>query len=354
MRRAFVTGVSGTELTAGELVFIADTRPWGLILFARNVANPEQVAALVGAFRAAVGDARAPVLVDQEGGRVQRLRQPFWSDFPPASAIGRLHAENPALGVRAAYLKARLIGEDLARLGIDVVCAPALDLGLPHSHPVIGERAFAADPGVVATLGRATVEGFLDAGVLPVMKHLPGHGRGMVDSHLELPVVTTPRAELEATDFAAFRPLADCPIGMTAHIQFTDLDATRPATQSATVVAEIVRGHIGFDGLLLSDDLGMKALGEDFKTRTARTLEAGVDVALHCSGDMGEMVQVAAGTPPLAGAAARRAETALAARRPPKPFDREQAQSALSEALAQVGLASTFAPARGSAWSRHP
>lgn len=344
-RRAFIIGVSGLALTADEIAFIADARPWGLILFARNIAEPEQVARLVAAFRTVLGDGDAPVLIDQEGGRVQRLRQPYWADYPPANLIGHLFAMDPEAGRRAAYLKARLIGADLAEIGISVDCAPTLDLAVEGAHQIIGERALAAEPGPIITLAEAAMRGFAEAGVLPVVKHMPGHGRGLVDSHLDLPVVATSRAELEETDFAPFRALADAPLGMSAHIIYSAIDPDNTATLSRTVIGDVIRGSIGFKGVLMTDDLGMKALPGSFREKTERAIAAGVDLALHCSGAMPEMIDVALGAPLLEGAAAERCAAALARRRTAETrVDRRGAEAELATLIARID-ADAFRPA---------
>jgi beta-N-acetylhexosaminidase len=346
-RRAFITGVSGPTLTIDEIAFLADARPWGLILFARNIGDREQIIRLIEGFRDAVHDGDAPVLIDQEGGRVQRLRLPRWSEYPAARVIGALYRRDRESGQRAAYLTARLIGDDLLRLGITVDCAPVLDLAIDGAHPVIGERAFGAEPDTVVDLATAAVEGFRDAGVLPVIKHLPGHGRGTVDSHFDLPRVSTSRTELERLDFAPFRAFRRAELGMTAHIIYEAIDPDHPATESAAVIQDVIRGTIGFTGALMTDDLGMKALSGSYAERTRRALTAGADLALHCSGVMAEMVEVAAAVPMLAGDAAERCEAALRARRhAPKAFDRGAAEADLTDLLAVIDAADTFRPAR--------
>jgi beta-N-acetylhexosaminidase len=312
--KAAIFGCAGKRLTDHERAFFAANNPFGFILFARNVETPDQVRALVEALRESVGRADAPVLIDQEGGRVQRLRPPHWRAAPAAGRIADLAERDGDAACEAVWLNARLIGGELAALGIDVDCAPVCDVPVAGSHDVIGDRAYGTDPGRVATLARAAALGLIDAGVLPVIKHIPGHGRAGADSHLELPVVDTPRAALETTDFVPFRALADMPWGMTAHVRYTALDPQRPATLSPTIIREVIRGAIGFDGLLLTDDLSMKALGGSFAERTTLALEAGCDVALHCNGDMGEMEGVAAAAPPLSDAARTRIARAAALR----------------------------------------
>src|SRR5690242_7251889 len=238
---AFITGISGLELTASERDFIRAERPWGFILFKRNVDTPDQVARLVGEMREAVGEADAPVLIDQEGGRVQRLGPPHWPVYPPGAVFSSLYDRDPALGLKAARLSNRLIAADLADLGISVDCLPLADVPVAGADNVIGNRAYGTEPGKVAAIARAVTEGLEQGGILPVLKHIPGHGRATADSHFRLPTVDTPREELERTDFAAFQPLADLPMAMTAHVVFSALDPAQPATTSATIVRSEVR-----------------------------------------------------------------------------------------------------------------
>jgi beta-N-acetylhexosaminidase len=310
--KAVIFGCAGTALTDAERAFFAAKNPFGFILFARNVATPDQVRSLIASFRDAVGRPDAPVLIDQEGGRVARLKPPHWRAAPAGARIGALADVDAAC--EAAWLNARLIGAELRELGIDVDCAPVADVPVAGAHDVIGDRAYGTDPGRVATIARAVALGFIDAGVLPVIKHMPGHGRAHVDSHFDLPVVDTPREVLAKTDFVPFRALADMPWGMTAHVLFTALDAKRPATTSPTIIRDIIRGEIGFGGLLLTDDLSMKALGGSVAERAQAALAAGCDVALHCNGDMAEMEGIAAVVPPLTDAARARIERANATR----------------------------------------
>jgi beta-N-acetylhexosaminidase len=311
MSLAFVTGLKGTVLSVEERAFLAEAAPWGLILFRRNVENPEQMRRLTGDFRDAVGW-QAPVLIDQEGGRVQRLTTPHWRKYPS----GRRLAGAATLAGDAKLIEdvAHLIGDDLATVGIDVDCAPCLDIATPDMTPAIGDRSYGEQPDLVTAAGRAFANGLIAAGVLPVIKHVPGHGRARVDSHHELPVVDADLESLVATDFAPFVALADLPAAMTAHLVYPAIDAERPATQSSLVIERIIRDRIGFDGLLFSDDLSMNALKGTLAERARATLAAGCDIALHCSGDMSEMVAVAAETPVLAGKAAARAERALKGR----------------------------------------
>ncbi|TCU77108.1 beta-N-acetylhexosaminidase [Bradyrhizobium sp. R2.2-H] len=338
--RAFITGVSGTELTAAEREFIRAERPWGFILFKRNVATPAQVAALVAELRAIANAPDAPVLIDQEGGRVQRLGPPHWPVYPPGAVFSNLYDTDSALGLAAARLSARLIAADLADLGITVDCLPLADVPVPGADAVIGNRAYGTEPGKVAAIARAVTEGLEQGGVLPVLKHIPGHGRATADTHFKLPTVDTPRDELERTDFAAFKPLADLPMAMTAHVVFSAVDPAHPATTSATMIADVIRGAIGFQGLLMSDDVSMNALSGNIAERTRAIFAAGCDVALHCNGNIEEMRDVARQTPELSGRALERAKAALAARKPPQPLDRAAARAELDALIARANTAS--------------
>ncbi|MEX2644328.1 MAG: beta-N-acetylhexosaminidase [Acetobacterales bacterium] len=334
---AAIFGCIGTTLTDEEEAFFAETDPLGFILFARNCRNPAQVAALVGALRQTVDRPDAPVLIDQEGGRVARLRPPNWYGAPPAAVFGALAESGPDAAAEAARLNARLIAADLAALGIDVDCAPVLDVPVAGAHDIIGDRAFCRSPEAVAMLGRAACEGFLDGGVLPVIKHVPGHGRARSDSHLDLPVVEASLDELRSADFLPFRALADMPLAMTAHVVYTALDPDRPATLSPRVIADVIRGEIGFSGVLISDDIGMGALGGPFDMRAAAALDAGCDVVLHCSGRLDEMREVAGGLRPLDSTPARRMAERGAV---PPGFDRARAAERLSALLAQAPVSS--------------
>jgi beta-N-acetylhexosaminidase len=308
MTAAAIFGCAGLRLSPDERAFFRDVDPLGFILFARNIATPAQVRTLTDELRLCVGRADAPVLIDQEGGRVARLRPPQWRAAPPAAAFGALYARDPAAAIEAARLNARLIAAELAPLGIDVDCAPVLDLAVAGAHAIIGDRAFAVEPPTIATLGRAQAVGLLQGGVIPVMKHLPGHGRATADSHLELPSVDASRGELEASDFAPFRALADLPWAMTAHVLYRALSGNQPATTSETVVREVIRGHIGFDGLLITDDLSMRALDGSYAERTRASLAAGCDVVLHCNGEMDQMREVADAVAPLTSQAGARVQ----------------------------------------------
>ncbi len=310
MVRAFVCGCAGLALDQVERAFLAEAQPWGLILFRRNVSSPEQLQGLTAAFRDTVGRPDAPVLVDQEGGRVQRLAPPLWTRYPAASAYAGVYATDPEAGKRMARLGGELMARDLATCGITIDCAPVLDVPVEGSSTVIGDRAFGRDPETVAALARSFAEGLIAGGVLPVVKHCPGHGRAEVDSHLELPVVVASRAELDR-DFAPFRALADLPMAMTAHVTYRVLDPDQPATTSRLVIERVIRGEIGFDGLLLSDDLSMEALRGSLHERAAAASMAGCDILLHCNGDLQEARAVAAAAPALDGRAATRAAAAL-------------------------------------------
>ncbi|MDP1866203.1 MAG: beta-N-acetylhexosaminidase [Bradyrhizobium sp.] len=338
--RAFITGVSGLELSAEEREFIQSERPWGFILFKRNIATPAQVTQLVGELRKAVGEADAPVLIDQEGGRVQRLGPPHWPIYPPGAVFDALYNIDRAAGLSAARLSARLIAADLLDLGITVDCLPLADLPVPGADAVIGNRAYGTEPGKVAAIARAVTEGLEQGGVLPVLKHIPGHGRATADTHFRLPEVDTPKAELERSDFAAFQPLADLPMAMTAHVVFSALDPAHPATTSATIIEQVIRGVIGFQGLLMSDDVSMNALAGTIAERTRAIVTAGCDMVLHCNGNLDEMREVARETPELSGKALDRAKLALASRKAAQPFDRQAARAELDALINRAGILS--------------
>ena len=333
MARAFVCGCLGLTLSAEEKAFLKEADPLGVILFARNIDHPDQVRALTSEIRAALGRDDAMVLVDQEGGRVQRLGSPHWRRYPAAMRLASM-ASDAAEGIR---LAARLIAHDLAAVGIDVDCMPVLDVPVEGAHDIIGDRAYGRDPSTVARLGRAAAEGMLEGGVLAVMKHVPGHGRARADSHVALPVVEAPREALEAWDFEPFRRNRDLPAAMTAHVVYTALDPDRPATVSPVVIHDVVRGLIGFDGLLFSDDLSMRALRGTFREKAEGLFAAGVDVALHCNGDRSEAEAVAASAPELAGEAARRVGAARAAMSATvSRFDPVDAAASLDRMLATI------------------
>ena len=334
MRTRAIYGCGGRTLSTAERDFFRDARPWGFILFARNIEDPDQVRALVASLRETVGDARAPVLIDQEGGRVARLGPPHWHARAPAARFGAAYGRNAETAREATYLNARLIAHDLAELGINVDCLPVLDVPVAGAHDVIGDRAFAADPATIIDLGRAQIEGLMEGGVLPVMKHIPGHGRAGADSHLALPRVAAAAEELSASDFVTFRSLNTCPMAMTAHVVYEAIDPQRPATTSPKVVRQVIRGEIGFDGLLMSDDLSMQALDGPLSVRAKAAQFAGCDLVLHCNGDLEEMKQVAAEAKELSGEAARRSSHALAHLDGAlDPFDATGAEARLAELL---------------------
>jgi len=331
---AVVFGCAGPRLGDDERRFFRDADPLGFILFERNCAAPDQVCALVGELRAAVGRDDAPVLIDQEGGRVVRLKPPHWRPLPAAARLAHVYQCDAARGVAAARLNARLIAAELHSLGITVDCAPVLDIPVFGSHPVIGDRALGTAPAAVAELGRAFCDGLLAGCVLPVIKHIPGHGRATVDSHHGLPTVAIGVAELERTDFAPFRALADMPVAMIAHVLYTALDPRHVGTVSADVICAAVRGAIGFDGLLVSDDLSMAALPGGLGERTAAALVAGCDVVLHCNADPEEMRVVAAAARPLTARALERLDRAQAMRAAPPAFDAAAGVAELERLLA--------------------
>ncbi len=334
MRTALITGLAGPGLAPAERAYLASVRPAGIILFARNLDSHAQIRRLVADAREAVGADDLLVLIDQEGGRVQRIRPPLGRALPAAAAYGALYQRDAADACRIAFAAARLMAADLTALGINTDCAPVLDVPVPGAHDIIGDRAYGRSVLQVVALGRAVAEGLIAGGVVPVIKHIPGHGRATADSHLGLPVVGTPHAELSRTDFATFKALADMPAAMTAHVVFSDLDAAAPASTSKGITDRVIRGEIGFGGLLMSDDLGMKALGGPMRARAEAVIAAGSDVALHCSGDLAEMEAAAAGCPRLSGLPERRWRSCLAVSRHAEAFDLAAAEVAISTALA--------------------
>jgi beta-N-acetylhexosaminidase len=338
--RAFITGLAGTAITPEERAFLQESQPWGLILFKRNIETAAQIFALTTNFREIVGRPDAPVLIDQEGGRVQRMGPPHWPSYPPGAAYGRLYDRDAAKGLAAAQLGGRLIAEDLIGVGITVDCLPVADVPVAGADAVIGDRAYGHTPEKVSALAGAAAAGLAAGGVLPVLKHIPGHGRATADSHAALPVVHATAAELEATDFAAFRPLADLPLAMTAHVVFSAIDPLSPATTSAKMIQQVIRDGIGFQGLLMSDDVSMGALSGTLRERTRAALAAGCDVALHCNGRLDEMRAVAAESPVLAGEAGRRAEAALAARHAPQEIDLVAAREKFAALMAEAAVTS--------------
>lgn len=334
--KAFITGVEGTSLSADERYFIDHEHPWGLILFARNIEDPRQVHRLVDEFRDTVGRGDAPVLIDQEGGRVQRLRPPHWQDYASAETLGKLWQHNRELGAEIIHAHSRLIAHDLLSLGINVDCLPCLDVPVPGGHDVIGDRAYATDPQDVAIMGRIACDGLEAGGVLPVIKHIPGHGRAGADSHKELPEVYASHAELSGSDFIPFAALSDMPMAMTAHVRYHDLDPESPATISSRVISDIIRGEIGFGGLLMSDDLSMQALGGDFAQRTEACFKAGCDLVLHCNGVMAEMEEIASVCPVLEGERLERADAVMARFGEPREIDVDALRTRYREILEPV------------------
>jgi beta-N-acetylhexosaminidase len=342
MKRAFMIGVSGFALTQEEKDFIRSAKPAGLILFARNVSAHEQLRALIRSFHETLNEPDALVLIDQEGGRVQRLRPPLSPNYPSAEAIGGIYLKDKKKGARAAWLTGRLIANDLFSHNIDVDCDPVLDLRVPGAHDIIGNRSYGNSVEIVVALGAAKMDGLMAGGVLPVIKHMPGHGRAHADSHLELPRVETGHAELSKTDFATFKALHRAPFGMSAHVVYEDIDSAMPATTSKKLVQDIIRAEIGFDGALMTDDLGMKALSGSFADRAKRSLEAGCDIVLHCSGILDEMRDVAQAVPELSGKSLARYEAALKMRRKPESLNRREAETELKSLLAEAGAESSF------------
>jgi beta-N-acetylhexosaminidase len=333
--KALITGCSGPELTTDERSFLGDVRPCGLILFARNCISPDQIQNLVASARESAGDDLL-VLVDQEGGRVQRMGPPHWRTYPPARAFAHLYRNEPELALDAAHAVTRLMAADLHEVGITVDCAPVLDVPAPGAHEIIGDRAYGDTPETIIALARVVADAFLEGGVLPVIKHMPGHGRARSDSHKDLPVIDASVEELEETDFKPFVALSDLPLAMTAHVVLKALDEDAPASVSALIMREVIRKRIGFDGLVMSDDLDMAALSGSPAERAEGVIAAGCDVALHCSGKIEDMVQVAAAVPELSGKALARFEGALGELKTPEPFDEEQALVLLEKVQAAM------------------
>ncbi len=306
--KAMILGCSGLTLTQEEIALYKAEQPWGFILFGRNIGDAQQITDLVASMREAVGRPDAPVLIDQEGGRVQRIRPPILQSYPNAQALGAIYLRDREQGLRAAWLMSRLHAFDLMRFGINVDCLPVLDVPVEGASNVIGNRAYGFDPKMVSEMGQAAADGLKAGGMLPVMKHIPGHGRGMVDSHHELPVVDVPLDDLDEHDFVPFRALNKELMGMSAHLVFNAIDPERPATTSRKVIDEIIRGRIGFDGLLMSDDSSMNALKGTLGERAANIVAGGCDIVLHCNGVMSEMLQVVKEVPPLTGRSLERAK----------------------------------------------
>jgi beta-N-acetylhexosaminidase len=343
--RACILSVSGTRLTADEGKLLADANPFGLIFMGRSCADPAQVRALVDQVHEATGR-NTLIFIDQEGGRVRRLRPPNWPDFPAAGVFAELYKRDREAGLEACWLGHRLIAAELEPMGLHADCAPVADLRQPEAHQIVGDRAFGESVEQVAALCRAALEGLAAGGVAGVIKHLPGHGRALADTHESLPTVSASRGELSATDFACFKALHDAPMAMTAHIAYSALDGSTPATHSAKIIAEIIRGEIGFDGLLMTDDMGMKALGGTLAERGTRAIAAGCDMLLHCSGFLkepaailAEMAEVASVAPVLSGEALRRAIDAEQATTQLGPFDVEEGWARFRKLMSGAGTA---------------
>lgn len=306
--RACILGIGGTELSNWEKGFFREADPYGFILFARNVEDHNQIRTLTDQLRDVVGKNNVPILVDQEGGRVMRLKPPHWRKIPAAGVFGELVDKSPEDAREAAYINARLMAMDLREAGFNTTCAPVLDLRFPGMSDVVGDRSYGADVARVVVLASAVAAGLLDGGIAPVIKHIPGHGRAAVDSHKDLPIVGATRAELSELDFAPFRQMKDVMAAMSAHLLFTAIDDQRSGTVSATIINDVIRGDIGFENLLISDDLSMEALGGSIASRTHECLSAGCDIALHCNGKRTEMEEVVSMTPLLSGAALLRSQ----------------------------------------------
>ena len=337
MAGAALYGFSGEALTADEKAFFRDADPWGFILFKRNVDRPNQVRALTDSLRDLLGR-DVPVFIDQEGGRVQRFQPPVWRAAPPAARFGGLWDREPELALEAVRLNHRLLAAELIACGVDADFAPCLDLAVEGAHDVIGDRAFHSDPGAVAQMGDAAIAGLQEQGVLGVVKHIPGHGRTLVDSHFDLPVVEAEEDLLRESDFRAFQGLSGVTMAMTAHLVFTAIDPDDPVTLSREGVQRIIRGLIGFDGLLMTDDLSMKALRGPIRQSGERALYAGCDLLMHCNADMAEMIEIAHAAPRLDGKALERAEAALSQRRPPAEFDFAAGEARLANLFKEAGL----------------
>lgn len=337
--KAMILGCHGRSLSREEIRFFRGECPWGFILFARNIAEPEQIRDLVAEMRDCVNRPDAPVFIDQEGGRVQRIRPPLAPNYPAGEALGAIWQKDHEAGERAAWLLARLHAFDLLSYGITADCIPVLDIPVEGASDVIGARAYGRTPEAVTALGRATAEGLMSGGVLPVMKHVPGHGRASADTHFELPVVDAKLGDLQRYDFVPFRELAHLPMAMTAHVIFSAVDPDNPATISGRVIEEVIRGEIGFDGLLMSDDVSMKALSGDFPSKAAAILAAGCDIVLHCNGEMEEMAGVASRTGALEGTSLERARRALASAGARDEADEAEARAEFATYFRETAIA---------------
>ena len=327
--KAFITGLAGPVLLAGERDFLRDARPCGVIFFDRNIENPQQLRRLVDDYLQAVGVGPQLVLIDQEGGRIQRMRAPHWRKWPAAARYGELYAKEPTAAVLAAQSVYRMMCEELVDVGVNVNCVPLLDVPVAGAHDIIGDRAFGGSLEAIIDLGRGVAKGCLAGGVLPVIKHIPGHGRATADSHVNLPMIDASLEQLQQHDFQTFRALNDLPLGMTGHLLMTALDPVHNVSVSKKIIDDVIRGWIGFDGLLMSDDLSMKALSGSIGERAEGVLAAGCDVALYCKGVFGEMQAGAEAAPELQGGAKRRFDAAVELIRPPEDYDRAEAEALL-------------------------
>ena len=329
--KAFITGVAGEQLLDEEKSFLKEARPCGLILFDRNISDKEQLKRLIGDYKEAVGSDTQFILIDQEGGRIQRMRAPHWKKWPAGARYGELYKTDPGAAVLAAKLVYRMMMNELLEVGINVDCVPLLDIPVAGAHDIIGDRALSSDLQTIIELGRAVAKGCLEGGVLPVIKHIPGHGRATADSHINLPTIEESRQELEKSDFQTFRALNDLPLAMTGHLLMTDLDPEHNVSVSKSIITDVIRDWIGFDGLLMSDDLSMEALSGTIGERGRDVVAAGCDVALYCKGVFSQMVDVAACVPDLDGRAKQRFDAAFAQIKIPQPYDTEQAQALLAQ-----------------------
>ncbi len=328
-----IFGCAGLTLSADEQAFFQEANPLGFILFARNCGEPNQVKILIETLRASVGRTDAPVLIDQEGGRVARLTPPHWRAAPAPARFAEIAEQSPERAIQAAKLNAHLMAAELITLGITVNCTPVIDLPQPGADPIIGDRALGHEPEIVTLLGRAVCEGMMDGGVIPVIKHIPGHGRAPADSHKSLPVVETGIDELKATDFMPFRALRDMPWAMTAHVLYPSIDSTAPATTSKIIIGDIIRGVIDYQGVLVSDDLSMEALSGDMKTRTTASLDAGCDLVLHCNGKRAEMESIMKVCGVLRSATVQRLRQAEQSRKTPVMIDPAEAEAHLNQLM---------------------
>lgn len=331
---AAIFDTESATLTADEKAFFRDVNPFGYILFARHCGDPEQVKRLVGELKSLSGRDRLPILIDQEGGRVVRLKPPHWPVYPPAGVFAGMVKYDKEKAHKAVHLNARLIAHDLYTLGITVDCAPLADLPVEGAHDIIGDRAFGTEAEQVIYLARAMAAGLMEGGVVPVLKHIPGHGRAFADSHLELPVVNEPIEVLRATDFVPFKALANLPMGMTAHVLYTAIDDKRMATVSPKAIS-LIRGELGFRGLLMSDDISMKAMEGDLTQRAHDVLAAGCDIVLQCNASLREKQDAAKGIGPLEGEALERAKRAMNSVKTPKPIDYAEARHTLDGLIAE-------------------